>query len=400
MAVTKRPNGTWQAQLILGRDPRTGKPTRLSWTFDTKREAEGFEARKKVELQQQAESHIRPSTQKLADYLADWLVQKEDLAPKTLTEYRRLVEKLIVPALGNKVLADISPSMVQAWQNGLAIRREDRGATQAAYAYRVLRAAMADAERLGMVPRNVAAAARPAMRGARKREGFTLQEAQAVLAAAEGERIADLIAFVLHTGLRCAEVLGLRWADLNMDDGLLSVRRDMVEVRGTMVAGKTKTAGSARTFAMLPQAVEDLRRQRAQQSRERLEAGGDWAGLDLVFAAQNGQPMRTSGVDRAFRRIRERAGVRPLPLYSMRHAAASILLAAGVPVAVAAKMMGHSVTLFCEVYAELLVESTRDAAAQAGRFLEAQEANARERAVAGGTGGPVPIRNGRPRAAR
>jgi integrase len=77
----------------------------------------------------------------------------------------------------------------------------------------------------------------------------------------------------------------------------------------------------------------------------------------------------TGGPNRAFRRIRERAGVRGLPPHSLRHATASILLAAGVPVAVAAKMMGHSVAMFCEIYADLLVEATHDAARQADQWL-------------------------------
>jgi len=74
-----------------------------------------------------------------------------------------------------------------------------------------------------------------------------------------------------------------------------------------------------------------------------------------------------------FARIRRRAEVRPLPPYSLRHAAASILLGAGVPVAVAAKMMGHSVTMFCETYADLLLEATRDAARQADAWLARSE---------------------------
>lgn len=400
MAVSKRKNGTWQVQLVLGRDARTGKPQRASWTFDTRREAEAFEGRKKVELQQQAEMHVHPSMQKLDDYLQGWLQRKdaEGLSAKTLLEYRKCVAKVIVPALGRETLADISPTMVQRWQDGMATRREQRGAAMAALAFRVLRSALSDAHRLGMIASNPAKAARPAMRSPRKREGFTLEEARAVLVAAQGERLEPLFAFVLHSGLRDSEALGLRWRDVDLDHGMLTVARGMVEVNGTMVAGKTKTAKSARTFAMFPQALDDLRRQRGQQARERLNAGQDWRDLGLVFAAENGQPLRTSNVARAFRRVRERAAVRALPLYSMRHATASILLGAGVPVGVAAKMMGHSVAMFCETYADLLVEATRDAADMAGRFLD--EHSAAQTAVGEETAPAVPIRKRRPRAAR
>ena len=122
--------------------------------------------------------------------------------------------------------------------------------------------------------------------------------------------------------------------------------------------------------------MADIRRQKVQQAQERLQAGTVWTDEGLVFAAENGHPLRLSNVDRAFRRIRERAEVRALPTYSLRHATAAILLAAGADVGVAAKMMGHSVAMFCETYADLLVESTRDVAAKAGRFLDAHHGEA------------------------
>lgn len=103
-----------------------------------------------------------------------------------------------------------------------------------------------------------------------------------------------------------------------------------------------------------------------------MRAGDAWQEQGMVFSTHTGGPLAMHNVDRAFRRVRERAGVRALPLYSMRHATASILLGAGVPVAVA-KMMGHSVTMFCETYADLLLEATRDAAQHADAWLAARD---------------------------
>ena len=125
-------------------------------------------------------------------------------------------------------------------------------------------------------------------------------------------------------------------------------------------------------MALLGGAVEALRRQKALQAEARLAAGEVWRDEDRVFATRDGGGLNASNVDRAFRRIRERASVRGLPPHSLRHATASILLAAGVPPAVAAKMMGHSVAMFCETYADLLVEATHDAARQADEWLARQ----------------------------
>ena len=135
--------------------------------------------------------------------------------------------------------------------------------------------------------------------------------------------------------------------------------------------GLPKTERGSRTFALLPSALMAMQRQQVQQQVERQRTG--WVEEGFVFAATNGHALHLSNVNRAFQRIRGRAGVRPLPVYSLRHASASILLGAGVPVAVAAKMMGHSVHVFCETYADLLVEATHEAAKQAEAWLARQQ---------------------------
>ena len=168
------------------------------------------------------------------------------------------------------------------------------------------------------------------------------------------------------------EALGLRWLDVDLEAGRVTVRHNRVPLGGRMVEGSPKRERNSRTMALLAGAVEALRRQRALQAEARLAAGGAWRDEDRAFATRDGGGLNASNVDRAFRRIRERAGVRDLPLPSLRHAPASILLAAGVPVAVGAKMMGHSVAMFCETYGDLLVEATHDAARRADEWLARQ----------------------------
>jgi integrase len=326
---------------------------------------------------------VEPNRLRLDEYLAQWLERKraEGLKPKTLYGYGQVCRLAVSPVLGQVPLQDLSPAMIQAWQDRLAPTPEAPGAAQAALAYRCLRSALSDAERLGLVPMNPAKRARPALRTPRKREGLTLAEAHAVLAAAEGEALAPLFAFVLYSGLRLGEALALRWADVDLEARRVIVRRNRVIVGGRMVEGSPKRERSARTIALLGGAVEALRRQRALQAATRLAAGDAWRDEDRVFSTGTGHGLDGGNVERAFRRVRERAGVRRLPLHSLRHARASILLVAGVPVAVAAKMLGHSVTLFCETYADLLVEATHDAARQADEWLARQAPSPR---VSGG----------------
>ena len=306
----------------------------------------------------------------------DWLARKkaEGRKPKTLHEYERVIRTLVDPALGVLPLQDITPALIQRWQDGLAPTPAARGAAQAALAYRTLRSALSDAERLEIISANPATRARPALRSPKKRAGFTLQEAQSVLAAAEGDVLAPLFRFLLHTGLRLGEALGLRWDAVDLVGRRLTVRTSRVGVGSKMVEGTPKTPRSVRTMALLSGAVDALRGQKAQQAVARLAAGPAWRDEGFVFTTRTGAGLSGTAVSHAFRRVRALAGVRALPLHSMRHATASILLGAGVPSAVAAKMMGHSVAMFSETYADLLVEATQDAARQADAWLARQKA--------------------------
>jgi integrase len=328
------------------------------------------------ETEMQRAAHVDPTRQTIAEYLADWLERKkaEGRKPKTVHEYDRVIRVIIAPALGAVPLQDLNPALIQRWQDGLAPTPAARGAAQAALAYRTLRSALSDAERLGLVSANPATRARPALRSPNKRAGFTLQEAQKILAAAEGEGLAPLFRFMLYTGLRLGEALGLRWDSVDLAGARVTVRTSRVGVGSKMVEGAPKAQRSVRTMALLSGATDALRAQRSQQAEARLAAGPAWRDEGLIFTTRTGAGLSGNNVDRAFRRVRDRAGVRTLPLHSMRHATASILLGAGVPVAVAAKMMGHSVAMFSETYADLLVEATQDAARQADEWLARQEA--------------------------
>lgn len=412
MSVSKRGDG-WRVQIVYGPDPKTGKSKRRSWTFDTEREARDFEERQKSDLGRLAERHIRPSLTPLAEYLDGWL-RKKTARPKTLHEYEALIRRFIVPALGSIPLADLSPQRIQQWQDSLAPTPDTPGATQAAHAYRTLRSALSDAVKSRMLPDNPAKSAHPARVGRHRRDGYTLQQGYALLAAAEGERHAPLVAFILFSGLRHGEALGLRWADVGLDAGTVAVRRTRSVVGGRMVEGPPKTKASRRTFTLPTRAVEALRTQKAQQAEERLAAGQAWVDEGYVFATRAGGGLDQNNVDRAFRRIRDRANAHAclaagkdprttrlfpaLPLHSLRHTTASILLAAtNGREGVCAKMMGHSLAEFMETYADLLQEASRDVARATDAFLTANAPEAPPKPAEVVALGAARRRGGRPR---
>jgi len=153
-------------------------------------------------------------------------------------------------------------------------------------------------------------------------------------------------ALIGGTGLRRSEALGLRWQDVDMAGGRVTVRQAVVEVAGRyFIRPGGKSADSERGVALALSIVSLLRVQKARVAELRLKLGKHWQDLDLVFPSPaSGGPMAPATVTRAFRRAADRAGWPDgaAAVHGLRHAAASLALAGGTDLATVSRRLGHS----------------------------------------------------------
>ena len=374
-----RPDGLWQWRVTLD-DGR-----RVYATAKTQDEARR-KCLAKVALAEQGVD-VKASRQTLGAYLAWWLddVVAPERAPKTTTTYRDIVRLHVVPTLGKTTLERLSAKDVLALLR--AKQREGKSPRTVAIIRAVLHTALAHAERLGMVPRNVAALVDPPRQVAVERRPFTPEEGRALLAAAEGDRLAALWRVTLTLGLRAGEVLGLRWEDVDLDAGEVRVRRnlqrlpaadvrpDHVVVGGgrkgpsALVLRELKTARSRRTLSLPPDAVAALRSHRARQAGERL-AARRWADHDLLFTTPHGTGIDPDNLYRMFKALLGRAGVSDVRFHDLRHTAASLMLASGLPVNVVSEVLLHAQTsTTLNTYAHALPGAHRQVADAMQRLL-------------------------------
>jgi integrase len=194
----------------------------------------------------------------------------------------------------------------------------------------------------------------------------------------EGDRLGPLVTVTLGVGLRLGEALGLRWADVDLNNGTLSVRtalrRTPVEFREEgepiyrLVAPKTDR--SRRTIQLPEFVIAALHHQRRAQVEVRLAAGGRWLENDLVFAGPIGGPLPPGSVTRRFEALVDRAGLGRLRFHDLRHAAATVMLAQGVELRVISEMLGHSsLGMTADVYAGVVPALGRAAAARMDEAL-------------------------------
>lgn len=161
-------------------------------------------------------------------------------------------------------------------------------------------------------------------------------------AQADDDRHAALWTFVATTGMRRGEVLGLRWSDLDLEDGSATIVQTIVAVAHAPVVSEPKTDAGHRRVALDAHTVDVLRRHRTTQLEERLRLGAGFTDHGLVFCAVDGAPLHPERVSREFDRRVERWGLPRIPLHGLRHTWATLAMRAGVPARVVQERLGHS----------------------------------------------------------
>ena len=192
-----------------------------------------------------------------------------------------------------------------------------------------------------------------------------------MIAAAQTHRNSARWTVALAVGLRQSEALGLRWADVDLEKGALSVRRGLHRVGGQgLVYEEPKADRSRRTVALPAQLVEALRAHRAAQLEERIAAGPLWQDHDLVFAQPNGRPIERKSDWRSWKALLRAADVREVRLHDGRHTAATLLLSEGVHPRVVMEVLGHAqMRTTTDTYSHVMPALGRDAADRMGSAL-------------------------------
>ena len=178
-------------------------------------------------------------------------------------------------------------------------------------------------------------------------------------------RFGPIYEVIASSGLRRGEALGLRWADVDLASGTITINQQLVDTgSGAPSFGPPKSAaGEHRRVEFDQRTVGALLAHRLDQDRERVEWGVGYEDSDLVFAQENGRPYDPANVTKTFTALAKAAGIRPVRLHDLRHGSASLMLSAGIPIEVVSKRLGHSsISITHDTYSHLLEGVGRHAA--------------------------------------
>jgi integrase len=233
--------------------------------------------------------------------------------------------------------------------------------TTVRYAYSVLRIALGRALKQGKVIRNVATLIDPPRKARYEVQPLDAQQVREFLASVAEDRLGPLFTLAVATGMRQGELLALRWEDVDLEAGSLSVRHTLQV--GTRELAETKTERSRRRLPLAPPAIAALRRQRDAQKREGIVSG-------YVFTSSRGTPLDARNVIRDLHAALERAGLPHQRFHDLRHAYATLMLQDGEDLAVISKSLGHAtIRTTADTYAHLTDAMSKRAAQRMGAIL-------------------------------
>ena len=273
-----------------------------------------------------------------------------------------------------------SPLELAKFANLLEHGRRDRKALSprsVRYLHAIVRRALSDARRWGLVVRNVADQADPP-RPDRNREAMRVWSAEQVRSFLEhvrGDRLYALWLLLATTGMRRGEACGLSWDDIDLGAARIAVRRNLTAVRGRgqdRVASwsEPKTSKSRRSVAIDTATAETLRAHRKFQLEERLAAGPAYVELGLAFCREDGSELDPDWVSKRFERLVVAAGVPRIRLHDLRHTHATLALQAGVHVKVVSERLGHAtVGMTLDTYSHVIPALGEDAAAKVAALM-------------------------------
>lgn len=310
----------------------------------------------------------------LAKFIPQYLeMTKETLSPTTYEFYTSVINRCILPALGNHKIADIKPVHVQAFVSQLnGMKSQTPHANKAISPNTVkrylcvLQSIFRLAVKLGILSENPASAVKLTLKKPVKPEIdiFTKQEAAEMLAALENEplQFQVLIQLAIMTGARRGELAALKFSDIDKESGKITIERAAVKLKGKSPETKPPKDYEIRTVTVSPECIQLIERLEQEKCFEAVRLSSQWVGGEWLFTQWNGEMMNPQTPTKQFSKFLARNGFRHRKFHSLRHTSATLLLYGGVSLKQVQGRLGHGDIETTNKYLHCLSEADEEAA--------------------------------------
>lgn len=350
-AIRKRSSGRWQVTYWHeGRNHSAG-------TFTTKADALAYLATIEADIHRGSWINPMSGDVTLEVYANQWLGQRHDLSVRTNDLYRYVLDRHILPTLGQSTLAGISPSKVRTWNSNLA---KSHSAT-AAKAYRLLSTIMRTAVVDGLILSSPCKVKGAGSEHAPERPVATVAEIQ-LLHQAMPDHLKLVVLFATWCQLRRGEILGLRRCDINLDNLTITVEQSRTyRMNGESITKEPKSKAGRRVLAIPEVIVASV-----EAHLNNFTATGD---EDLIFNGRDGKPLSANALQGSWEQSRASIGRTDLRLHDLRHTGLTLSAATGATTAELMHRAGHSSAAAALRYQHATENRDRVLAAALGRLI-------------------------------
>jgi integrase len=314
------------------------------YTFDSRLDAEAWLAEERKLLTsgqwtpptQRADAEATASV-RFAQYANRWL-EERPLKPRTKVSYRRVLDRVLLPAFGDAAVARITSPSVRTWYSQLG---DDRP-TSRSHAYSLLRSILNTAVQDGLIARNPCHIhGAGSVHRAHNVEPATLDELEVMLLALP-RRYRMMLLLAAWCGLRFGELTELRRSDIDLGESVLRIRRAAVRVDGRLIVGSPKSRAGSRDVVLPPHLSQSLR----EHMTEFVDADKD----ALLFPARHGGHMAPATLYRVWYPARAAAGRPDMRWHDLRHTGAVLAAQTGATLSELMERLGHSTVQAALIY--------------------------------------------------
>ena len=370
-SVRRRSVNSWELTIDLGRDAQGKRLRKFVNVSGTKRDAQ----RRLREMLVVLDKGIPFEDEKVttAEWLRRWMSEYVEVnaRPKTYERYLGIVERHINPRIGYLPLQKVSPSDIKGLESELS--GQGMAASGVELVHTVLSGAFKYALGLEVVWRNPAQGVRPPKRPQRDTAVHEVDSVRRVLRKGrdEGHALFAALHLIAYSGIRRGEALGLRWSDVDLDEGIFTVNRSLVRTqRKGLVLQPTKTDRSRRRIDIDSDTIAVLKAHHVRQMEHQLMLAGSYEDKSLVFPDPLGRPLNPMALTRAFQGLAAKEGLNLTSLHSLRHFHASALFDQGESPLLVSRRLGHaSIKTTVDIYGHLFEGAQKAAAEKFARAM-------------------------------
>src|SRR5215203_1165487 len=366
-SITKRRDGRWMARYTV----QTAKGPKRKHIYGRTRQEVAAKLAQAI-ADGNGGIELDPSNVTVGEYLQRWLNDsvKGTVRLITFESYERLIRVHVLPAVGRIKLKALSPAHLQ----GLYRDRLDSGLSPCTVQriHAVIHRALKQALRWGLVARNASEATDPPRAQRKEIHPLTPEQVRVLLKTAHGDRLEALYVLAITTGLRQGELFGLRWEDVDLAAGRLSVHQALTTPKGGRRLGPPKRSKSRRSVKLTAGAVKALTAHRDRQLEEREKLAELWNDHGFVFTTQVGTPLnRHNFFRRCYKPLLEEAGLpRSVRFHDLRHTCATLLLSKNVNPKIVQELLGHAnISQTMDTYSHMLPDMQERAASAMDEIL-------------------------------